>query len=202
MNHKGNSLSSQTERTIRDTFLQLLEQKPPEKISVSDLCAGAGINRSTFYRHYLDIYDLMEHVEAAIWRDFAGSFASAGCAERFSIEAVSESREVLAAMLRHVQRYAVFYRSYLRGHSDTLGEPGFQKIWEERLVPMFRARGVTKENHMRYYYRYAEAGCRTTVRCWLEAGCPESVEEMADILWRVRYVAPGEKEKIHEEPVL
>lgn len=47
---------------IEGAFLQLLQRKPIEKISVTELCQRAGVNRSTFYAHYLDVYDLMDRV--------------------------------------------------------------------------------------------------------------------------------------------
>lgn len=47
---------------IEEAFLKELRQKPLDKISVVDICKQANVNRSTFYSHYLDIYDLMDQV--------------------------------------------------------------------------------------------------------------------------------------------
>ena len=47
-----------TKKVIRDSFLQLLNEKPVEKISVTEICKNADINRGTFYAHYSDPYDL------------------------------------------------------------------------------------------------------------------------------------------------
>lgn len=52
-----------TNRCIINTFLELRAGKPLEKISVKELCERAGINKSTFYAHYQDIYDLSEQLE-------------------------------------------------------------------------------------------------------------------------------------------
>ena len=51
-----------TIRVIKETFLKLLEKNRVEKISVGELCEIADINRSTFYRHYEDIYALFQEV--------------------------------------------------------------------------------------------------------------------------------------------
>ena len=40
---------SRTLKKIRETYLDLAKQKDPSKITVSELAAGAGINRKTFY---------------------------------------------------------------------------------------------------------------------------------------------------------
>ena len=52
-----------TKKTIKDTFLQLLSEKDIKKITVSELCQQADINRATFYRYYIDIYDLLNSIE-------------------------------------------------------------------------------------------------------------------------------------------
>ncbi len=52
-----------TRQVITDAFLQLLRQKPVERITVKEVCALAQINRSTFYRQYRDCFDLMDQLE-------------------------------------------------------------------------------------------------------------------------------------------
>lgn len=55
-----------TKRVIRDSFLQLLSEMPVEKISVTDICKNADINRGTFYSHYSDPYDLKQKLTQEI----------------------------------------------------------------------------------------------------------------------------------------
>ena len=52
-----------TKDIIRKVFLDLLVEKPLNKITVKEVCELAEINRGTFYKHYQDIYDLMEQLE-------------------------------------------------------------------------------------------------------------------------------------------
>ena len=52
-----------TEKAIKNAFIELRARKPLEKITVKELCAEACINKSTFYAHYADIYDLSESME-------------------------------------------------------------------------------------------------------------------------------------------
>ncbi len=46
--------SKKTMLELADAFIRLTEDKPPEKISVSDVIAAAGKNRKTFYYHFVD----------------------------------------------------------------------------------------------------------------------------------------------------
>lgn len=51
-----------TRQTIKDTFLELLKQKSFTKITVTEVCKNAEINRGTFYLHYYDIYDVLSDI--------------------------------------------------------------------------------------------------------------------------------------------
>ncbi|MFU2206025.1 TetR/AcrR family transcriptional regulator [Streptococcus pluranimalium] len=52
-----------TKKAIKDAFVTLRQDKPIEKIYVENLCREALINKSTFYRYYTDIYDLVEQLQ-------------------------------------------------------------------------------------------------------------------------------------------
>ncbi len=41
-----------TRRMLKEGLLRMLEHKPLSRISVSELCREAGVNRATFYNHY------------------------------------------------------------------------------------------------------------------------------------------------------
>ena len=51
-----------TKRVIRESFLQLLNERALGKISVKDITDRCGINRNTFYYHYQDIPALVEEI--------------------------------------------------------------------------------------------------------------------------------------------
>ena len=48
-----------TNKVLFDALVTLMKQKDFEKIKISDICDVALINRSTFYAHYEDKYDLL-----------------------------------------------------------------------------------------------------------------------------------------------
>lgn len=49
-----------TKNALFNTLLDLMKEKEFEEIKVSDICSKALINRSTFYAHYNDKYELLE----------------------------------------------------------------------------------------------------------------------------------------------
>ena len=52
-----------TKKNIRQAFLELRSENALEKIKVKKLCELALINKTTFYKHYQDIYALSEEIE-------------------------------------------------------------------------------------------------------------------------------------------
>jgi len=57
---KENRSAVRSRRLINQAFLELLKEKPFEKITVTDIVKRADINRSTFYAHYPDVRGLVE----------------------------------------------------------------------------------------------------------------------------------------------
>lgn len=54
--------SIRTRKFIFNSFIELLEKKDFNSITISDITTRAMINRATFYRHFLDKYELLEKV--------------------------------------------------------------------------------------------------------------------------------------------
>ena len=51
-----------TKQAIETAFLQLLNEKPLNKISVRDIVEKCGINRNSFYYHFQDIPSLIAEI--------------------------------------------------------------------------------------------------------------------------------------------
>ncbi len=52
-----------TKRMIRDAFLEVLEYKELGRVTVTEICEKADINRSTFYAYYEDIECLLNEIK-------------------------------------------------------------------------------------------------------------------------------------------
>lgn len=59
MERKENQRIILTKRMLKEALLKLMETKSIQKISVSELCKEAGINRVTFYNHYSAPSDIL-----------------------------------------------------------------------------------------------------------------------------------------------
>ncbi|MBD5085864.1 MAG: hypothetical protein HDT32_00570 [Clostridiales bacterium] len=52
-----------TKKMIKDAYIELLERNPSKRLSITDICKVADINRSTFYMHYEDVNQLVTEIE-------------------------------------------------------------------------------------------------------------------------------------------
>lgn len=70
MNTKNNQRYRETEIRMDAAMLELMKHTEFEKITVKKICETAGVNRSTFYAHFTDIYDMLDRMEDFCIRSF------------------------------------------------------------------------------------------------------------------------------------
>ena len=56
----------ETKQKLQTALLELLQEKNIEQITVMEITERAQINRTSFYRYYLDVYDLYEQIIDAL----------------------------------------------------------------------------------------------------------------------------------------
>ena len=74
MEQKSDLRVTKTRRLIKAAFLELVQTKPGQKITVTELAKRAEISKGTFYLHYLDIYNLYNQMVEEAVAKIAGSF--------------------------------------------------------------------------------------------------------------------------------
>ena len=77
-----------TKMRIKDALFELLKTKNLHKITVTEICEVAEINRSTFYVHYLDVFDLFDKVEEEILSSLEESWSQ--LAPKSSVEGMEK----------------------------------------------------------------------------------------------------------------
>lgn len=180
MNTENNKLRQDTDRRMREALLELMREGKMQ-ISVADICERSPVNRSTFYRHYIDIFDLMENTERGLQTGLVERIQKSGAGFSFP----PEDGAFLVPLIEYVGQYDFFYRVYLENHSAGTMEKGFKEVWESLIKPAFLALGVTDEREMLYYYAYAKAGMTTVLKMWLDGGKAEAPEEIAKIIFNM-----------------
>ena len=71
-----------TRQAIRETLLELMEEKPFSRVTVTEVCRKAEMNRGTFYLHYLDLDDVLDDLIAEMLSDTTCVLDHVLCPER------------------------------------------------------------------------------------------------------------------------
>lgn len=64
-----------TKMVIRQAFIKLLGERPVDKISVTEICKLAEINRATFYRYYENQYELLSTIQNEMMDEIQSTIA-------------------------------------------------------------------------------------------------------------------------------
>lgn len=156
-----------TRMVIENIFLELLEEKPVYKITVTELCQRAQINRATFYKHYLDIPDLLEKLEERLFEKIRLAFRDhAAGMESFLID-------MLNFMRQEGMRFMVL-------GSDN-GDPGLMaktfSICYENAYPILKENvpNISDEKRQMLYH-FLTQGSGGILTHWIKNGMKESPE--------------------------
>lgn len=175
MNTKNNQRYQEMAERMESAMLKLMEKTDPEKITVKKICEAAEVNRSTFYAHYLDIYDMIERMEdnmqEALRREYAGAEAL-----------LFMPGSSMLPFLRHIRKNVFFYRAALKTRRDFPLKQGRENMWEMVIRPRCEAAGITSEEEMLYYFISYQSGYTHVLRHWVDGGCKEPEEVIAKIL--------------------
>ena len=165
MNTKNNKRRKESQEKIAKAFVALLQTHEVKDISVSDLIKMTGLNRSTFYANYLDIFDLADKVRQELESEFSNLFADY---DYFN------ERSGALKMFRHIKENQLFYQTYFKLCYD-----------DKHLISIYDPKRAEQEHisgNLKYHIEFFRNGLNAIIKLWLAGGCQESPEEMAGVL--------------------
>ncbi|MGZ0042326.1 TetR/AcrR family transcriptional regulator [Paenibacillus ottowii] len=101
-----------TQKVIRNAFIDLLDKNGFEAITVQEIANAAMINRSTFYLHYVDKYDLLQKTADQALANIIELVAPETHIVNGELE-YSSFKENIRAILKVVEDDAVLYKVLL-----------------------------------------------------------------------------------------
>ncbi|MDD9138934.1 TetR/AcrR family transcriptional regulator [Fructobacillus sp. CRL 2054] len=178
MTNKKDMRFSKADQAIQDSFLELLKKNEFSKISVKKIIDEAGINRSTFYAHYLDKYDLMDKIQDSLLDSLISDLPDVDwttqgpLVEQFQqrsihiVQNINQHRELVALML-----------------SDNAGHT-FESHLQERGMETFSS--AIDDEHLAIPRDYAmvllTSIVSTMLTTWVKKDFAESTEEFTNII--------------------
>lgn len=150
-------MANRTKKLILQTFTEMLETTPFDRISVSALTRRCEISHNTFYYHYRDIYDLLDAwLETELDRPLAKA-QQAGAKEflRDLLQCCKERRKTVYHLFDCLSRNQL--ERYLFTRSDRIVLPYIRELAsgkdlpEERLVMLA---GFCRYSLMGFFIEY------------------------------------------------
>lgn len=170
---------TETENYLKQALAKLLLEKNFEEITVSDLTRTAGINRGTFYLHYVDKYDMMNQLKYDTLNDLF---------HLLSDEVIyTDTRAVLFRTLTYVKdNFDLIYAMSTSAYAD------FPQTIKDFVYEFLLTVPAFKETITAYYdipYQYALevylSSIESIISLWVASGGKESTEDLTDIILKV-----------------
>ncbi len=165
MNTKNNKRRMATRKNIENVFMELLQSKELSEISVTDICKRCGINRSTFYANYIDIYNLADNIRDGLF-DAVNDLYEEDAYNNVGIDYLK--------LFRHIKDNQLFYKTYFKLGYDNKHMVDLSLLGEKSML-------FPKEQ-LGYHIEFHKAGLNAVIKKWLAGGCVESPEEMVGII--------------------
>ena len=159
-----------TRKVIRDSVFKLHRKKSLSDITVKEICEDADVNRATFYRNYLDIFDLYEKIE-----------------EDISMEALKgeEPGKNRFTVFEIIYKHKLFYKDYFNMRlSSSLLKITVRTLMDQ-IGELLKKRGTYDEEQFEISFQYNYNGIVGATKDWLTKGCPKEAREFADIVYGI-----------------
>lgn len=167
-----------TRSLLKDALVQLMQKQHISKISVRALCELAGINRSTFYTHYTDHFDLLNKVEQEVLDNLKSYLEKQVLKHNRPI-----SLQVLTNILDYFKENVELFKALLSENCDL----AFQKdILELSLVVSQISQSLSRKTQ-EYTNTFALNGAISILQKWAQGGMYESSAQMAEFIIQVLY---------------
>jgi len=162
-----------TKKLLKDSLVRLLQQSSIHRISVREICDGAGINRTTFYKYYGSQYDLLGDMENDVLLEIEGYLASCG-------QQPADAAQ-LTQIIRYVEANMDICKTLLSNNID----PDFP----EKIINLPRIRELVAlsidesgQNELDYVTRFLVDGCFGFIKMWVSKENREPAEYIAGLL--------------------
>ena len=168
-------------------LIELLEKKNFEYISIKEICAAAGVNRSTFYLHYENTADLLKETTQYITDSFLSYFSDdmQSIAYRFEDcdlkDLVFVTPEYLSPYLSFIKDNQRIFKTSIRH----LGSMNFDSIYNKMFKYIFNPvldRFDFPEKDRIYILKFYLVGITAVVMEWLENDCAEEIDDIIRII--------------------
>lgn len=175
---EGKNLDRRTKKTqkaIKEAFLYLLQQKPINKITISEITDRADIGRGTFYIHYTDIFDLQNKIIDETIADLERIFDTAYTEKEGEDFAVISER-LIKYIAQHRQLFEIFYSSSDENRLTML----IKKIFIKKIIEQENLKYNDPKDQIEVYFFIA--GITGVLTDWITGNIKADDETVIQVL--------------------
>ena len=160
-----------TKKAIFQAFSELLKEKELRKITVQEVVDKADISRVTFYKYYLDVYDLYDKIENELLTNIG--LITLQLADKPSDEFF---KELVTYIYNNRVTFDMVFSpnstNKLRDKLSHIIEGIFKKIYSEKI-------GISIDSEdLAYICCYRSSGFLAVIQRWVQNGFSQSCENM------------------------
>lgn len=175
---KDNQRVMITKRLLKEALFRILEKKPLDKISVTELCREAGINRATFYRHYNLPRDVMVDTGVELFKRMQESLRTT--------KSMLDFEQYIEEMCAYLYEHRNIVRTMIR-FSDVEIERCFKEIYQHALnerggIPELKS---FDRDSTQLIAAYLGGGGYFMLRQWLTEDIDKTPKEVASLLFQL-----------------
>lgn len=163
-----------TKALLRDALVEMLKERHISQVSIKALCEAADVNRSTFYAHYADQYDLLHQLEQEMLQNVTQYLEAAEYSDRLPL-----SYQTLKKILEYIRANADIFKVLLSENSSVNFSKDIMKLAQILAMP---ATETTDRRTVEYITVFGTTGCVSVLSKWLQDGMPESTDEITDLI--------------------
>lgn len=185
--NKSESKYFNTAKKMDIAFLELLEQKDFEYITVKEICKRAGVNRSTFYLHYETISDLLSESVEYMNRHFLEymKINSVDFMSKLNDCPIEElnliTPEYLIPYLSYIKEHKSIFKTSVKNASVLNLDKSYSLMFEHIFNPIMNRFKIPLERR-NYIMSFYISELMAIISEWLKSDCKESVENLIAII--------------------
>ena len=167
-----------TKMLLQNALVDLMLEKAVGKISVKELTQKADVNRSTFYLHYLDIYDMLEQMENEFVETIQGFFH-----DFFTPLPTSMPLTLFVNISEWLEQDKEYYVKLLRGSaSGYIFEELESRIRDDFLTLLYLIFLDVESLDLRTRVNFTVSGTVGVLRMWVMEGGNISLVELSETI--------------------
>lgn len=185
--NKNESKYFNTATKMDQAFLELLEKKDFSYITVKEICAKAGVNRSTFYLHYETVEDLLSESVEYMNEQFLSHMKQDTEVFMTRIKECPVEQlylvtpKYLKPYLSYIQEHKrIFYTAITKASTLRLDD-SYNRMFRHVFTPILDRYQVPIEDR-RYMMAFYIQGMMAIITEWLKDDCKDSMEHIMAVI--------------------